>query len=83
MNKNLNYENIVEVAHTDNKEKANGYLKLNWVLLNVESLQFSEHGWTTSFVFGWHKDSGEVKHPEKTEWEKLLETTEKDPAIPV
>lgn len=64
------YGNISEVARTDNTDKSNRYLKLGWVLLNVDSIQYSEHGWTSSFVLGWPAESGEVKHPEKTEWEK-------------
>jgi len=82
MSKKLDYENISEIAYTDDKEKANNYLKLNWVMLNVESIHYSEHGWSTSFVFGWPKSNGVVKHPEKTELEKMKESAEKDNVIP-
>jgi hypothetical protein len=77
-----NYENISEVASTNSTEKANGYLKLGWVMLNIESHQHSEHGWNTGFVLGWRKDAGEIRYPEKTAWEKMAEQASKDESIP-
>ncbi len=82
MTKNTDYELISEIAQTDSKEKVNAYLKLNWILLNIESRQYSEHGWTTSFILGWTKSNGVVKHPEKTELEKILESAKNDDSIP-
>lgn len=76
------FESIVEVAHTKSTEKANGYLKLGWVLLNVESNQYSEHGWSTAYALGWKKETGGIQYLEPSEWEKLAEEAAKDPSIP-
>lgn len=51
-------------------------------MLNVESHQHSEHGWSTEFVLGWNKNKGQAKYPEKTEWEKMAEQVSKDESIP-
>jgi len=77
-----NYQDVTELARTDSEEKANGYLKLGWVLLNVESLQHSEHGWTSVYILGWKNSRDEIQYPELTEWEKMAESVEKDESIP-
>ncbi|NOX08062.1 MAG: hypothetical protein GXP22_00995 [Gammaproteobacteria bacterium] len=82
MGEKIDYQNISEVAYTDSKEKANAYLQLSWVMLNIESTQYSEHGWNTSFVFGWLKNNGEIKYPEKSKWEKNMEEEKEDESIP-
>ena len=71
-----NFESIVELADIDSAEKATRYLKLGWVLLNVESTQYAEHGWSTSYALGWKKELGEVRYPEPTEYEKLRDEGE-------
>lgn len=77
-----NYESIVEIAHTNSTEKANGYLKLGWVLLNVESNQYSEQGWSTAYAVGWKKESGKIQYPEPSQWEKMAMEAAKDSSIP-
>ena len=47
-------------------------------MLNIESNQYSEHGWSTSFVLGWLKNKGEIKYPEKIDWEKRIEEAKED-----
>ncbi len=81
MSDNINYEKVVEVAHADNASRVNEYLQLGWVLLNVESNQYSEHGWSTSYAIGWMKD-GDVKHPGPTDLEKWANEKENDEKTP-
>jgi len=57
------FEDICQLFSTSSSKEANEYLGLGWVLLNVESAQYSEHGWNTGFVLGWKKSLGEVKEP--------------------
>lgn len=76
------YEKISEVIRTEYTDKSNLYLKLGWILLNVESVQYSSHGWRASFVLGWLRENGEAKHPEKTAREKALEEAAKDDSLP-
>ncbi len=58
-----NFEDICQLFSTSSSKEANEYLGLGWVLLNVESSQYSEHGWNTGFVLGWKKSLGEMKTP--------------------
>ena len=76
------YADISEVARTEYTDKSNRYLKLGWILLNVESIQYSEHGWRSSFVVGWLKENGEVKYPEKSALEKAMDDAAEDNSIP-
>lgn len=57
------YKDVVEVYKTHSEKKANKYLSLGWVMLNVESEQSGRHDWHSVFVLGWFKTSGEVSHP--------------------
>lgn len=57
------FEDIVQVHSTHSSREVNDYLGLGWVMLNVESSQYSEHGWNSVFVLGWKNSSGEVKRP--------------------
>jgi len=82
MNKISDYENIIEVAHTETTEKANSYLALGWVMLNIESNQYSEHSWSTTYILGWNKSKNQIQYPEKTEWEKISDKVAKDESIP-
>lgn len=66
------FESIVEVLDVNDAEKTNRHLKLGWVLLNVESNQYAEHGWSTSYALGWKKELGETQYPELTEMEKMM-----------
>ncbi|WP_417598767.1 hypothetical protein [Oceanospirillum sp.] len=58
------YEDIIEVVNTKDEETTNKYLKLGWTMLNVESHQYAEHGWSTAFSLGWKASKGEIKRPE-------------------
>lgn len=63
MSANKYFEDVCQLFSTSSSREANDYLNLGWILLNVESIQHSEHGWNTGFVLGWKKSSGEVKQP--------------------
>lgn len=57
------FKEIIEVYKTYSDETANKYLKLGWVMLNVESQQSGAHDWSSQFVLGWFKTSGPVTRP--------------------
>jgi hypothetical protein len=57
------FKEIIEVYKTYDTETVNKYLKLGWVMLNVESQQSGAHDWSSQFVLGWFKTSGPVAHP--------------------
>lgn len=75
------FEEIVQVHSTHSSREVNDYLGLGWVMLNVESSQYSEHGWNSVFVLGWKKGSGEVRRPpEGTHSWMSVSTTDKQSA---
>lgn len=63
MNQPVRFDDICEVVKLSNALEVNAHFSVGWILLNVESNQYSEHGWSTSYVLGWKKANGEVKKP--------------------
>lgn len=57
------FKDVTEVYKTYSEQAANEYLKLGWIMLNVESQQSGAHDWHSVFVLGWFKTSGDVAHP--------------------
>ncbi len=50
----MTLQDVTEIVETSNKEQANDFLELGWILLNTVSQHDGDAGWIT-YSLGWPK----------------------------
>lgn len=72
------FQEIIRTAVLASNQDANKYLDAGWVLLMMESHQYSQHGWSANFILGWPKSKGEPVIPEVKSFRSIAINSDHD-----
>ena len=75
--KNLDLQDIAEVAIVTSASEVNRLIDAGWLLLALSSDQYAEHGYQVKYHLGWRRSLGEIKRV-KTDRETWLSEKHSD-----